>query len=326
MQMLTRRVTPHVRCPDEGVQAGCRPVLGAWGRTATGREAGTPLGLRPRLHTPYCGQTTGSRLLGAVSMLWGHTSTASRCVTPPHTAAGGTACPPAADSMPRGPRGAPPSSPPGPLPTVGAASRSGPALRGLRPPAHPPHSERGSRPVAPPAPRPLPAQAAPTPAAEGGAGRKGAHMGDARCHPIHVPWAEAEPQTRGRPPSECLPPGSAHSTLLCWPPGHRSRGGSVWGVRRGQSCPPAACLRGLGDSPGSAADRAPPRGAAGALADLRHGLRPLATRAEGPDPPTTLNGWAAGSWCRVERDCWCGWPRAGGRRGGGGASPPPCTH
>lgn len=68
---------------------------------------------------------------------------------------------------------------------------------------------------------------------------------------------------------------------------------------------------------------APPRGAAGALADLRHGLRPLATRAEGPDPLTTLNGWAAGSWRRVERDCWCGWPRAGTAEGAGVPAPRP---
>lgn len=258
MQTLARRVTPHVRCPDEGVRAGCRPVPGAWGRTATGREAGTPLGLRPRLHTPYCGQTAGSRLLGAVSMLWGHTSTASRCVTPPHTAAGGTACPPAADSMPRGPRGAPPSSPPGPLPTVGAASRSGPALRGLRPPAHPPHSERGSPSCGPPL---LPAHSLPRlhpPQLQRG-------VQEGRGHTWVTPGATLS-TSRGQKPNHRPVGGPPVSVSRPAPPtAHCSAGRRATGPAAGQcgvsdegrAVPQPACLRGLGDSPGSAADRGP---------------------------------------------------------------------
>lgn len=258
MQTLVRRVTPHVRCPDEGVRAGCRPVPGAWGRTATGQEAGTPLGLRPQLHTPYCGQTAGSHLLGAVSMLWGHTSTASRCVTPPHTAAGGTACPPAEDSMPRGPPGS------AALLAAGSPSDRGSRLqiwaRAPRPPPACTPTTLGTRvPVLwPPL---LPAHSLPRlhpPQLQRG-------VQEGRGHTWVTPGATLS-TSRGQKPNHRPVGGPPVSVSRPAPPtAHCSAGRRATGPAAGQcgvsdegrAVPQPACLRGLGDSPGSAADRGP---------------------------------------------------------------------
>lgn len=326
MQTLARRVTPHVRCPDEGVRAGCRPVPGAWGRTATGREAGTPLGLRPRLHTPVLRANRGLAPPGGGQHAVGtHFYSVTVCDSAPHRCR--------RNGVPAR-RGQHAAGPPGSAALLAAGSPS----------------DRGSRlQIWARAPRPPPAC---TPTTLG-----------TRVPVLWPPLLPAHSLPRLHPPQlqrgvqegrghTWVTPGATLSTSRGQKPNHRPVGGppvfparlrpqhtallasgpqvprrvSVGCPTRAELSPSRPAFAGSETPLGLQQTEAPPRGAAGALADLQHGLRPLATRAEGPDPLTTLNGWAAGSWCRVERDCWCGWPRAGGCRGGGGASPPPCTH
>lgn len=258
MQTLARRVTPHVRCPDEGVRAGCRPVPGAWGRTATGREAGTPLGLRPRLHTPVLRANRGLAPPGGGQHAVGtHFYSVTVCDSAPHRCR--------RNGVPAR-RGQHAAGPPGSAALLAAGS---PSDRGSRlqiwaraprpPPACTPTTLGTRVPVLwPPL---LPTHSLPRlhpPQLQRG-------VQEGRGHTWVTPGATLS-TSRGQKPNHRPVGGPPVSVSRPAPPtAHCSAGRRATGPAAGQcgvsdegrAVPQPACLRGLGDSPGSAADRGP---------------------------------------------------------------------